>query len=473
MSGVTTVHPEYNLFLEDVNRNRDAVKGERAIKDKTVQYLEPLPSMCLSHTYDEVGNSLVTRSSGLTAEGRASYNKYISLAYFYNATGRTVDGLTGLIFSKPANAEIPTQLEYIETNVDGKGTSLRKFAQKLVNDSFITPRHAVMVDYPVTKQGMSRAQAERLNLRPKLVHYKYESIRNWHFETINNQQKLTLCVLQESVRIKEDRFKFKDVIQYRVLELVDGVYVQSVMDEKDEEIIPQTPVLVNDQTVDEIPLYFIEVGSECKSVINDLVDANLNHYRFFADYAAKEHASAFPIFYETGASSEGKNIEIGPGTKWENSMSDATFGVLQANGDGGSMRTYLEDMEKRMAALGAEMLKPRSAMAESAEAKSLDQVAQNSTTADVATNVSEAIKKALEFALRWAGSEGDVIYSLNTDYDPSGMNPQLLTALFNAYQSGGISFETFYQNLQKGEIADPNVTAGEEQTRITIADSGL
>ena len=75
--------------------------------------------------------------------------------------------------------------------------------------------------------------------------------------------------------------------------------------------------------------------------------------------------------------------------------------------------------------------------------------------------------------MRWAGCEGDVIYSLNTDYDPSGMNPQLLTALFNAYQSGGISFETFYQNLQKGEIADPNVTAEEEQTRITIADSGL
>jgi hypothetical protein len=238
-------------------------------------------------------------------------------------------------------------------------------------------------------------------------------------------------------------------------------------------VVEAEVILVDGKPSREIPFFFINVGAENKSVINDLVDANLNHYRFFADYAAKEHASAFPVFYETGTTGDDVNILIGPGAKWSSMNEAAQFGVLQTESDGGSMRTYLLDMQERMATLGAEMLKTRIAAAESAEAKTLDQVAQNSTTATVAINVSEAIQNALNFASRWLGGTEDAIYSLNTDYNPARLSGQDLTALVGAWQGGAISYDTFYTNLQEGEVASSERTADQEQSLITTDNTGM
>ena len=389
------------------------------------------------------------------------------MAYFFGATGRTVDGLNGLIFSKDPVRELPSVIEYLKTNVDGTGQTLRSQAQSSVDEAFITPQFGLLVDFPNVKQVVSVLEAEKSNLRPKILQYKFESITNWHFDIVNNEQKLVLLVLREAEQVNQGtKFEYKSEIRYRVLELIDGVYHQSVWDEGSE-LSPPDPVIVNDEFSDTIPFFFINVGAEHKAIINDLVDTNLNHYRFFADYAAKEHASAFPIFTESGAEQDDLNIVIGPGAKWSSTNTDTTWGVLQTDSDGGSMRTYLLDQEQRMAALGAEMLKPRVASAESAEAKSLDQVAQNSTTANVAINVSEGYQKALQFAALWLGSTDEVVYQLNTDYNPTGMSPQAQLALFSQLQGGVISYQTYFTNMQKGEIIGADVKMEDELKRIS------
>jgi len=473
MSSVTEPRKEYTDLLPDVVRNRCAVAGERAVKDKGELFLPPLASMCCTTHELENGYQQIRKGNCVSAEGRASYNKYLSLAYFYGASGRTVDGLGGLIFSKDPVTDLDNNIEYLQVNADGKGNSLRKLAQDAVNEAFITPRSGLLVDFPNVQQAVSIADAEANNLRPKILHYPYESIINWHYDVVNNEQKLVLLVLMEASTTVKERFEVTTETQYRVLELIDGVYHQSVYKDNGDEIQQPTPILVNGQPSNEIPFYLVRVGAEQKSVINDLVDANYNHYRFFADYAAKEHASAFPVFYETGVQGNDDNLMIGPGAKWSSASTDAQFGVLQTESDGGSMRQYLLDMEQRMAALGAEMLKPRIAGAESAEAKSLDQVAQNSTVSNIATNVSEAMTKALNFCSRWLGGTEQSVYKLNTDYNPQALNPQALTALLAAWQGGAISYDTFYDNLQRGEIADGNVTAEEEQSKIAREGSGL
>lgn len=474
MGDVTTTRKEYDEQLEDVTRNRDAVRGERAVKKKREAYLPPLASMCCRHIEDVNGYTRIISGSVVTSEGAASYNKYLSLAYFYGATGRTVDGLTGLILRKDPIIDLPSPLEYIKDNADGSGEALLTQADTACKEAFISPRSGLLVDYPAISQGMSVAQAEALNLRPKILHYPFESIRNWHYDTVNNQSRLTMLVLEEQREIMTDRFAVDCETVYRVLEIIEGVYYQSVEDEKGEEIEERRPVLVNGSTVSEIPFFLIEVGAECKSIITDLVDANYNHYRFFADYAAKEHASAFPVFCEAGAESDDQNIMIGPGAKWSNRSPDAKFSILQSASDGGSMRQYLLDMEQRMAALGAEMLKPRISGAESAEAKSLDQVAQNSTVASVANAVSMAYRKALRFCAVWMGVNADEVdFELSTDYNPSVMSGADLTALVGAFQSGAMSFETFYWNLLKGERANPETNIDDEKALIAGAELGV
>lgn len=471
MTQVTQPRKEYVDQLKDVERNRAAVAGERAVKQGGVKFLPPLASMCCETNTDENGYQMIRQAGTLTPEGYAAYRKYLSMASFYGATGRTVDGLVGLIFSKNGVCELQPQLEYLKTNADSRGTTLRDLSKRAATEAFISPRSGVLVARPSTPDGASQLFVETMNLRPKILHYKFESILNWDYEVIDNIEKLSLVVLKEETT-KRKGFEVKVENQYRVLELIEGVYHQSLYNNAGAIIEDVMPVIINGSTSNEIPFYFIEVGAEQKAVINDLVDMNFHHYQVSADYNSKNHFSSFIIWYETGAQ-DGQNMLMGNGVKWSNVSSDATFGILQPDGNADALRISLQDDEQRMAALGAEALKPRVSGAESAEAKSLDHVAQNSTTANVAITVSEAFEKAINFAGRWMGINGESYYELNTDYNPTGMNPQSLTALVAAFQGGAISYDTLYDNLQRGEIASVERTSEEERALINLADTGM
>lgn len=482
-AGVTQTSDQYDRELPTVKRNKDAVKGQAAIKAAEDEYLYPLGSM-------------LSPSGAFTADGRRSYNKYLLLALFFNAAGRTVEGLTGLIYRKPGVIELPDDLEYLRTNVDGSQTTLRSQMQSSTMESFPSVRSGLLVDFPDSKGKVSRADAEAMNLQPKILMFPFESIIKWNYETVNNQRRLNLVVIREVVKTRKDRFSIDEEFAYRVLELIpemqqdgDGkigrsgnaVYHHSLYDKSGTEITPQTVVLVNGAPSDEIPFYLME-PSGGKAPITDLVDVNLNHYNMFASYANKEHTSGFPVFWETGvtgAQDESGNVvdtntSIGPGAKWVSASTEAQFGILETKGDGGSIRTYLEDRKVEMASLGAEMLNPQKMAAEAAESKRLDQQAQNSTAGNVAIIVFEAYEKALKFCARWLGvNEDGVIVKPNLDFLPDTMSPQLLQQLTLMLQNGDISYETFYENLQRGEIANPTRTAEQEQSQIASDGNGL
>ena len=466
-STVSEQREEYADLLEYQLANRAAVQGQRAIRKGGTKFLMPLASMMCSTTYDRDNRAVVNYSPVLTTEGRAKYNKYLHNAYFYGASGRTVTGLSGLIFAKPPISELSPQIDYFNQNVDGKGKTLNDFASELVNDAFQSVWSGVLVARPSTPEGASQLDVERANLRPKLLHYKFESIINWDYTTINNKEVLSLLVLVEQVT-KRTGFKVENEKQYRVLELINGVYHQSLYD-KDESLIEEVaPVTINGNQATEIPFYWLQAGEGTKAVIDDLVDCNFQHYNIYADYGSKLHYSSFVIYYETGVNNgESQNMVVGNGVKW-NGGSESSFGILQPDGNADSHRIALQDTEQRMAALGAEMLKPRVSGVESGEAKALDQVAQNSTTANVANTVSEILVRACNFASMWMGGAEDTVYSLNTDYNPTGMNPQLLTALMAAVQSENtISGQTLYELMQKGEVASNDRTYEEEQALIS------
>ena len=174
MTQVNEARQEYVDQLADVQRNRAAVAGERTVKQNGVKFLPPLASMCCSNVYDSDGTPSIKQYSSLTLEGQAAYNKYLALASFYGATGRTVDGLVGLIFSKQPIQELPANVEYLHENADSRGSSLRDLSKKAVTEAFISPRSGLLVARPSTPEGSSVADVEAQNLRPKILSYKFE-----------------------------------------------------------------------------------------------------------------------------------------------------------------------------------------------------------------------------------------------------------------------------------------------------------
>tara|TARA_R110000803_G_scaffold95395_5_gene163415 strand:+ start:14502 stop:15923 length:1422 start_codon:yes stop_codon:yes gene_type:complete len=462
---------EYANALAGVERNRAAISGGRAVKKGGVKFLAPLASMCCNTVYDNAGGSTVSYSHSLTAEGQASYNKYLDNAYFEDVTGRTVQGLLGLIYSKPAKAEFPTEIEYLIENADGKGTPLRELSKAGCEEAHASDWSGYLTARPSTPEGASEKDVETNNLRPKLLHYKFESIINWNYEVVNNVEKLSLLILKEAVT-KQDGFKVEVEAQYRVLQIIKGVYHQAVYNEDCELIAPSKPVIVNGNNSDTIPFFWVKAPCTGSAPIVGLVDANFQQYKLYADYGGKLHHSSFVIYTETGAEA-GANIVMGNGVKWTNRNPEAKFGVLQPDGNSDGHRLALQDISETMASQGAEQLRPRASGAESAEAKSLDKVAQNSTTSDIATTVSEAITKASDFASKWMGGNGGVIYSLNTDYNPTGINPQLLATVFAIYQSGSMPTEDFFTFLQRGELVNSAKTIEQYIAETALAGTGM
>ena len=120
-----------------------------------------------------------------------------------------------------------------------------------------------------------------------------------------------------------------------------------------------------------------------------------------------------------------------------------------------------------MSALGAKMLSD-SVVAETATGASLRNTGEMSVLAQLSNEVSRVLSRACSFMHQWAGLQ-PVTIKLNTDYLPTKMTPQELQALVQAWQAGGISPQTLFNNLKQGEIIAQEVTFEDEQAQISEA----
>ena len=84
----------------------DACAGEHAVKVRGELYL-PRPN--------PLDQSL---------EADARYKAYIQRATYFNATGRTLNGLIGLAFSKWPEIKLPSAIGYMQDDVDGAKVTL-------------------------------------------------------------------------------------------------------------------------------------------------------------------------------------------------------------------------------------------------------------------------------------------------------------------------------------------------------------
>lgn len=443
---VDSRHPQYTEWLPRWKRCRDTARGEDTVK--------------------QAGETYLPRPSG---QSDSEYLAYRTRAYWFNATARTIDGLTGLIFRKEPLVEAPQAMKPWLEDVTLGGVSLRELASQITEEVIITGRAGLMVDYPPVELGddATVAQQEASGARPYLTLYQAEHITNWRHERVGGRRQLTQVVLeeQEQVQRPDDEFELQQVPQYRVLELVDGQYRQRLyrkqMSEERQrlewqvvaEFIPQ----VNGAPLPYIPFWFVGVSRSDGVVENppvyDLANVNLSHYRTLADLENGAHWTGLPTPVFIGLSDDEQEVTLG-----------STEGiVLPIGGDAKYLEFSgkgLEALEKRaaakeqeMAVLGARILAPERRQAEAAETAAIHRAGENGVLASIANTISRTITAALQLAAQWGGiAETDVQLRLNTDYLAVQMSPQMLTALTQALQAGTISHQDYFWYLQRGDV---------------------
>jgi len=441
-------HNDYLAFAKRWRRCRDVIEGQDYIHAGADMYLPRLDR-----------------------QDDRQFKDYIERTRFFNASDRTVKGMLGLVFRKQPMVE-PTET-ILEEDINHQGTTLSEYCYDILNELLIVGRVGTLVDHPAVGEATSRAQAEALNLTPQWAMYTTENIYDWSFAFVNNVYQLVRVMLFDGVDSAAD----SEVYKYRELILENGVYIQRLYESVDEQaepsLVDELLPKIDGKALSYIPFYFHGIDSRQhvvdKPPMLDLFDTNIKHYQLKADHIHALHYVALPTPYVLGVDAEEAPQSIGPQRIWAISNEQATVGMLEFAGAGiTSIQDELTSIESHMAQLGSRMLAPETTnKQETATAAGIRSLSENSVLAGITKRLNLQLSRIWNVTLEWAGiAFDDSAVQLNFDFMPNALPAQDLLALVTSWQSGAISKETLFYNLQQGEIIPDHLNYEDEEEII-------
>lgn len=471
---VDSTRPEYDATRDVWQKCRDCYDGARAVKARGTAYLP-----ALSTAADAV--SALDPSLGMAPSSAAGvgYAGYLLRAPFYNATERTVQGLTGSVFRLPPKVEgIP---EAFRPHLEDLTLATQSFDQIAI-DVFVEQatvgRVGVLLDMPAE---------ENTNQRPYWVFYNAEQITWWRSERRGGDQLLTGVVLKETVEEQDpkDPFALNMVTQYRHLRLEGDVYVSTIYkpkanDPKEFVAEPDVVPLRRGEPLNFIPFLVLGArftGAEIdKSPIEDLVEENLTHYRLSADLFHGLHWTALPTPWIAADTTQAA-MTIGSSQAW-NLGPGGTAGMLEFTGAGlGALSKQLTDTEHHMAVLGAKLLEsePGAGAREAAETVRLRHAGEGSVLRRMATTLQQGLQTLLRWHMWWAGlgtdlddaSVLDIVVTVNMEFMDTFLSPAEARDLMLIWQADGFSYDSLFRVYKRGGLISEDRTLEEELALIS------
>lgn len=537
---VDTTHPLYDEFLPKWRRARDVIAGEDAIKAAGELYLPRLESQSDAEYAAYVNRALFFGATGRTADGFSGMVFRRDPVVKLPRTGHSTTEAQRARRSEPdrlsrgdktdsegetsnqtaASTRVENIFERMRADVDLFGTGLLSYVKQVSNEIMATGRAGTLVDWSEEED------------RPFVCLYAAEEIINWRMERVGGRMMLTLLVLREvrSAPAADDPLETVEVPQIRVLRLatnaksemrsarsegrngssgngrpsgpslpslvvevwqelevkdgVDGkkewVKVEERMPSRAGKPLPFIPFVFHGPTND--------LPTPSKPPLDDIIVANLDHYRLDADFKHGLHFTALPTAWVSGFDKDAE-LKIGSTTAWVSETQGASAGFLEFKGQG--LQTFEREkdrVEKLMAILGSRMLESQKRVGESAETLSLRQAGEANVVANIAGSLSKSLTKVLRWSYYWCASrtgfsgpppsrtgpsnsrEDDpedisldvVSIELNKDFETATMTAQELVAMVQAWQAGLISHDTALNKLREGEILPPSRTNREE-----------
>lgn len=428
---IDTKHEQYDKKSKIWKKCRDAIAGEEAIKAAGDVYLPKLGG-----------------------QNEDEYNAYVMRASFFNASGRTHEGMLGTLFRVD-----PT------INPEPPDSVLRTLAERTASELLEVGRCGLLADAP-TGGGF-----------PYITLYRTEDITNWWTVMDGDQEVILRVVLREAVTVPDqnDPYAVEVKENYRELYLdpESGVYMQQLWEQSKSgqwEMAgqPITPTAAG-QVMNRIPFTFVSVGSTKSDVTDppmlDLINVNLSHYRSSADLEHGRHFTALPTAWVAGFDTDA-DLVIGAGTAWVTGNVNAKAGFLEFTGQGlQALERAVEQKEKQMALLGTQLF--LNGGAETATAAKIHRAQQTASLTTVAKSVTEAMTIAYSYLLLMnRANPTEVTFDLATDFMPETLDAQMVTTLVSTYQQGGMSLETLLWNFKQGELLPPDVTPDDEIGKI-------
>jgi hypothetical protein len=339
--------------------------------------------------------------------------------------------------------------------------------------------------------SLTQAQREQMNLRPYIVDFLAEDIRDWAeaYHPVYGKR-LSMVELSQTLIYKQPFTEYKDVTATEVRRLLyldeNDCYRQKMWytdwdgDDKNnvtgyQEFMP----MMNGQPMRYIPFFFFDGTTNSPSIkdphLLDLAELNIAHYQITADYRHGNHFIALPTAVITGVDTgSNTSYRIGPAEAWVFTDPAAKASYLEFTGAGMSaISKSLSEIESQMTILGSRsMLATQQRAAETASTEMIRRNAENSILASIVNSVEEQLEKVLEVMRDWMGLSGDIEIVFNKDFLKFERTGDFNRSIIEAVEKGIITQETGIQTLKDGNVLPQDVEAEDEADATESGDAG-
>lgn len=439
---VSDKHPDYLDRVDEWSMMRNAARGETAVKGAGEQYL-PMPS-------------------GFRAQqdgGAKMFEAYMTRAQFSEILAPTIRGMIGVIHRTEAQITMPTAMEGLWERATSDGLPLEALHRRITAELLLTGRYALLAD----------AASEGSDL-PWLAGYTTEALINW-------SPARDFYVLDES-GLTRDGFSWKQRQAYRVLRIEDGRYSVEKYDGEAQDGEAVQPTARGGAVLKEIPL--VVMGPQDLSVspqeppLIGVARAALAMYRLDADYRHQLYMTGqetLVIINGDAPPAVGAGVVISLMASKDDHAPDAKY--VGPSGTGiTAHRQAIQDERDNAAAAGARLFDSEKRSAESGDALRIRYAAQTATLTSIALASAQGLEKALRHIAVMIGARpNEVVVKPNLSFVEAGLSPQDAQALVGMWQAGAISYQTLYENLQRGELASAERSFGEEFAEISGANA--
>jgi hypothetical protein len=378
-----------------------------------------------------------------------------------------IENAAGAVLRRPVQIEGVRYWGRFARNVDGIGSSVNEFARRLLVSALTYGHSNVLVDYPDNSADRSLLDQYMAGRRPYFNHVRASRVLGWRQASDLPSSPLSQVRIHEYVREPKGRYGERIVDQARIIEPGRSRTVKK--QDHDQSLLPggqqpTTPPEVQPAGLKEsewqsfslpiiplAPMYTNRIGTlRSAPLLSDIANINIAHYQRQADFLHALHIAAMPNLVlegwnDTPATSVGVNYALGmdPGNKAYYIQSDASSFEAQANA--------LLMLEAQMSNLGVTKLLGQKFVAESADAKRIDQAQANSVLSIISMELESCLQTCFNIAALYLGISPPTI-TISRDFDYRVLIGQDISVIGELTKQGLMSPEAFVQVMQGGEI---------------------
>ena len=475
-------HPQYLENEFGWRMVNDCVTGASAVKRSNELYL-PMPTSMATmaikppslgangggNTQGPIWQSLMERSPNY--HSNPAYSAYKTRAQFPDITANTLRGLLGLACKSDMDVQIklPSQMEYLLTSATTTGLNLFQLYKTALAEVLKTGRFTLLVDIN-----------EATGL-PIIVPYVAQTFINWQERPVDGVRTVVQMMFEESQNTNPEDFSGPDsapvLNREFYLDMDKNYSIRFWCDGELHKDFPVVPTYLG-RTLQDVPEVIIgstDYGADVDVIpLYGLADTAVSIYQMDADLSQSEFLTANPTLIITGIDVDETPGVVGPNVAMVISNPNAkVFYTTTDTGGLSSIREHIELAFRQAAHEGASLLGPNKAGAESGEAIKLRQAASGATLEGVIDQVGDGILKTLQIIADWMGVSGEVEFIPAKDFGDNALTAQDQAALLHSWVAGGISRETYLENLQAAGIISNEISVQDEIERIEAASPGF